>query len=122
MLQESILQYFQPSLSYQLSLRPFSVYFLSGRFTQVLLYVFSIALKVNHPRLIITNQMEEFINKHRGSYLSHHVLLNLLNRFGKRDNIEPWQAFYHFFAASLINLKIQEHECRFYLSHDIRIA
>ena len=34
----SILQYFRPSLSYQLSLRPLFCLFLSGRFTQVLLY------------------------------------------------------------------------------------
>ena len=36
----SILQYFLPSLSYHLSLRSLLFYlFLSGRFTQVLLYV-----------------------------------------------------------------------------------
>ena len=35
----SILQYVQPSLSYQLSLRSLICLFLSGRFTQVLLYV-----------------------------------------------------------------------------------
>ena len=34
----SILQYFQPSLSYHLSLRSLFSLFLSGRFTQVLLY------------------------------------------------------------------------------------
>ena len=34
----SILQYFRPSLSYHLSLRSLFVYFLSGCFTQVLLY------------------------------------------------------------------------------------
>ena len=35
----SILQYFRPSLSYQLSLRPLFYLFLSARFTQVLLYI-----------------------------------------------------------------------------------
>ena len=35
----SILQYFQPSLSYQLSLRSLFCLFLSGHFTQVLLYI-----------------------------------------------------------------------------------
>ena len=35
----SILQYFWPSLSYHLSLRPLFCLFLSGRFTQVLLYI-----------------------------------------------------------------------------------
>ena len=34
----SILQYFRPSLSYQLLLRSLLCLFLSGRFTQVLLY------------------------------------------------------------------------------------
>ena len=34
----SILQYYRPSLSYQLSLRPLLCLFLSGCFTQVLLY------------------------------------------------------------------------------------
>ena len=38
MLQESILQYFQPSLSYHLSLRPLLYLSLSGRLRQVLLY------------------------------------------------------------------------------------
>ena len=37
MLQESILQYFRPSLSYHLSLRPLFCLFLSDRFRQVLL-------------------------------------------------------------------------------------
>ena len=36
----SILQYFRPSLSYHLSLRPLFCLFLSGRFTQVLLYIY----------------------------------------------------------------------------------
>ena len=36
----SILQYFRPSLSYHLSLRPLVCLFLSGRFTQVLLYMY----------------------------------------------------------------------------------
>ena len=34
----SILQYFRPLLSYHLSLRPLFCLFLSGRFTQILLY------------------------------------------------------------------------------------
>ena len=38
MLQESILQYFRPSLSYHLSLRPLFCLFLSGRLRQGLLY------------------------------------------------------------------------------------
>ena len=31
-----------------------------------------------------------------------HVLLNLLNKLGKRDNSKACQEFYHIFAASLI--------------------
>ena len=42
----SILQYFQPSLSYQLSLRPLFCLFLSGRFTQVLLYRLIVGLTI----------------------------------------------------------------------------
>ena len=38
MLQESILQYFRPELSYHLSLGPLFWLFLSGRLKQVLLY------------------------------------------------------------------------------------
>ena len=40
MLQESILQYFRPSLSYHLSVKPLFCLFLSGRFRQVLLNVY----------------------------------------------------------------------------------
>ena len=39
--------------------------------------------------------------------MSAHVLLNLLNELGKRDQM---RAFYLFFAMSLINSIIQEHE------------
>ena len=39
MLQESILQYFRPSLSYHLSLRSLIPLFLSGRLRQILLYL-----------------------------------------------------------------------------------
>ena len=39
MLQENILQYFRPSLSYHLSLSPLFCLFLSGRLGQVLLFI-----------------------------------------------------------------------------------
>ena len=39
--------------------------------------------------------------------MSAHVLLNLLNKLRKRDN----EHFIFFFATSLINSIIQEHEC-----------
>ena len=45
----SILQYFCPSLSYEVSLRPLFCLFLSGRFTQVLLYRYVIFLPINGP-------------------------------------------------------------------------
>ena len=38
----------------------------------------------------------------------------------KEIKCEACQAFYLFFATSLINSLIQEHECRFYLSYDIK--
>ena len=48
----------------------------------------------------------------RGSYMSAHVLLNLLNELGKKEiKCEACRAFYLFFATSLINSIIQEHEC-----------
>ena len=43
--------------------------------------------------------------------MSAHVLLKLLNKLGKKIKYEACQAFYLFFATSLINSIIQEHEC-----------
>ena len=43
--------------------------------------------------------------------MSAQVLLNLLSELGKRDKCEACRAFYLFFATSLINSLIQEHEC-----------
>ena len=48
---------------------------------------------------------------YRGSYISAHVLLSLLNELGKKIKCEACRAFYLFFATSLINSIIQEHEC-----------
>ena len=46
-----------------------------------------------------------------------HVLLNLLNKLGKKEiKCEPCRGFYLFSAASLINSIIQEQEC----SYDIK--
>ena len=47
----------------------------------------------------------------RGSYMSAHVSLNLLNELGKRDKMRGLPSIYLFFATSLINSIIQEHEC-----------
>ena len=43
--------------------------------------------------------------------MSAHVLLNLLYKLGKSDKCEACQAFYHFFAMSLINSITQNHKC-----------
>ena len=43
--------------------------------------------------------------------MSVHALLNLLNELRKSDTCEACRAFYRFFATSLINSIIQEHEC-----------
>ena len=45
--------------------------------------------------------------------MSAHVLLNLLNELGKIDKMQGLSSgpFYLFFATSLINSIIQEHEC-----------
>ena len=40
-----------------------------------------------------------------------HVLLNLLNELGKGIKCEACRVFNRFFATSLINSIIQEHEC-----------
>ena len=45
---------------------------------------------------------------HRGSYMSAHVLLNLLNELGNRDKMQGLPSI---FATSLINSIIQQHEC-----------
>ena len=43
--------------------------------------------------------------------MSARVLLNLLNELGKGIKCKASRAFYLFFATSLINSIIQEHEC-----------
>ena len=43
--------------------------------------------------------------------MSAHVLLNLLNELGKKDKMRGMPSSYLFFATSLINSIIQEHEC-----------
>ena len=48
---------------------------------------------------------------YRGSYMSAHALLNLLNKLGKSDKMRGLPSLYLFFATSLINSIIQEHEC-----------
>ena len=43
--------------------------------------------------------------------MSAHVLLNYLTSWGKEIKCEACRAFYLFFATSLINSIILEHEC-----------
>ena len=58
MLQESILQYFRPALSYHLSLRPLFCLFLRGRLRRVLLYyicskIFSLFLFLFSNKILV---------------------------------------------------------------------
>ena len=49
---------------------------------------------------------------YKGSYMSAHVLLILLNELGKRDKMRGLSSILSlFFATSLINLIIREREC-----------
>ena len=43
--------------------------------------------------------------------MSAHVLLNLLNELGKSDKMRGLSSILYFFATSLINSIMQEHEC-----------
>ena len=43
--------------------------------------------------------------------MSVHVLLNLLNKFGKGDQMQGLPTILSLFATSLINSIIQEHKC-----------
>ena len=58
------------------------------------------------------NQNSTKLSKlYRGSYMSAHVLLNLLNELGKRDKMRGLPSILSLFATHLINSIIQEHEC-----------
>ena len=43
--------------------------------------------------------------------MSAHFLLSLLSELGKKIRCKACRAFYFFFAMSLINSILQEHEC-----------
>ena len=43
-------------------------------------------------------------------YMSAHVILNLLNELGKRDQMRELSSIYLFLATCFINSIIQEHE------------
>ena len=80
----------------------------------------------NHLTVIETEIKDEIINVssrfikvaslhknviHTGSYMSANVSLKLLNELRKKLKCEARRVFYLFFATSLINLIVQEHEC-----------
>ena len=44
--------------------------------------------------------------------MSAHVLLNLLNKLRERVKVQDLPRIYNFFALNLINLILQEHECK----------
>ena len=48
---------------------------------------------------------------YRGSYMSAHVLLNLLKELGKRDRMRGLSSILSIFQTRLINSIIQEHNC-----------
>ena len=48
---------------------------------------------------------------HGGSYMSAHVLLNLLNKLRKRDKVPGLPSILSFLLTSLINSITQDHEC-----------
>ena len=66
--------------------------------------------KVSTSRERVNIVYRDWMSLYRGSFMSAHVLWNLLNMLRKSDinarpviKCEACQAFYHFFATSLIN-------------------
>ena len=53
----------------------------------------------------------DLVSLNNESYMSAHVILNLLNMLRKRNNMRGLPNFYLFFATSLKNSIIEEHEC-----------
>ena len=58
----------------------------------------------DYPKTLISR-------KNRGSYMSAHVLLNLLNKLGKRDQMRGLPSILSLFRNEFNNSIIQEHEC-----------
>ena len=61
---------------------------------------------VNYVKITVAANMKTCLfhqtKIYRGSYMSDHVLLNLLNELGKEIKCGACRAFYLFFATSLI--------------------
>ena len=53
--------------------------------------------------------------------MSARILFNLLNELRKRDKMRGLSSILSLFTTSLINLKIQSTNVRFYLSYNIKI-
>ena len=68
---------------------------------------------------ISTNSERNIIN--RGSYMSAHVLLNLLNELRKRDKMRGVPSILSFFRNEFNKFKFRSTNDRFYLSHYINI-
>ena len=50
-------------------------------------------------------------DEHRGSYMSAHVLLNLLNKLGKRDKMRGLPSILSLFRNEFNKFNNREHEC-----------
>ena len=100
-----ILQYFWPALNDNWSWKTIFSLFESGRFRRVLLYcIFWTCLNNEHHW--IRSVLSENVVLIRGTYMSAHILLNLLNELRKRDKMRSLVAFDHFFATRLIKMII----------------
>ena len=83
--------------------------------------VHELYIVIDDPQALASGLSPIQIDNHgitRGSYMSPHFLLNLLNQFKKSDEI----LFLPSILSHFLNSLIQEHNVRLYLSHDIKIA
>ena len=95
----SILQYLRPSLSYHLSLISLFCHFLSGRFTQVLLYI-SRGLRLEFPNKDILQSLKIFfilVNIADPDEMLHSVAFDLglcsLPKLGRVNSLHAGQFF-----------------------------
>ena len=62
-------------------------------------------------RVLEKTMIKEREKINRGSYMSAHDLLNLLNELGKRDKMQGLSNILSLFHNGLINSIISEHKC-----------
>ena len=64
-------------------------------------------------KVIYIGQAKQFLEGklYRGSYMSVHVLLVILNELGTRDKLRGLPSILSLFHNELLNSIIQEHEC-----------